>query len=345
MIVIGTIHRSSIPMKKDEKKQTGKETVPQRMSIWMITTAILGIAFVIVLMLFLQSGGSATPSTTVSAETCGEQMIAYINNNFVQQGTQATYQSVVERNGVYQINTSYQGNTISVYATRDCNLLFLDYVDIKNTTPVPTTTTTTPVPTPAKSAIPTVDLYVMSFCPYGVQAENSIQPVVNLLGTKADFNVHYIVSVNGNTINNVSSLHGLNEAKEDARQLCIMQKYPDLYWSYLMKINSQCYPQASNATAMDACWKEVATGLGMDVSQIESCAYGSEGIALLQASEAKVDQFGVTGSPTLFINGQKYTGTRSAEAFKTAICNAFQTMPAECSMNLSSDVTPASGSC
>jgi glutaredoxin len=334
-------------MKKDEKKQIQKETEPRGMNLWMITTAVLGIAFVVVLLLFLQSGGSVTPSASVSAEACGAQMIAFINENYVESGTQATFENAKETNGVYQINTTYQGNTISVYATQDCRLLFLSYpVDVKNTTPVPTTTTTpTPASTPAKSAVPTVDLYVMSFCPYGVQAENSIEPVVDLLGAKADFNVHYITRVNGNTINNVSSLHGLNEAKEDARQLCIMLDYPDLYWSYLMDINEQCYPLASNSTALDTCWKEVATGLGMNISQIESCAYGSEGITLLQASEAKVTQYGVTGSPTLFINGQKYTGTRSAEAFKTAICNAFTTIPAECSMNLTSNVTPASGSC
>jgi glutaredoxin len=331
-------------MKKEERKGKEKESTPRKINLWMITTAVLGIAFVVILLLFLQSGSAGTSSASVSAEVCGAQMIAYINNNFVQPGTQAVFQNAVEKNGVYQINTTYQNNTISVFATTDCNLLFLDYVDVKNTTPVPTTTSTSAT-TPIKSAVPTVDLYVMSFCPYGVQAENSLKPVVDLLGSKADFTVRYIASVQGNDISNVSSLHGPNEAKEDARQLCIMQQYPDLYWSYLMQINKQCYSQASNATALDACWKGVASGLGIDVSKIESCAYGSEGITLLQASETSVNQFGVTGSPTLIINGQTYTGTRSPEAFKTAICNAFQTMPAECSMNLSSDVTPASGTC
>jgi hypothetical protein len=215
---------------------------------------------------------------------------------------------------------------------------------VAHTTPVPTTTTT-PVPTPVQSAVPSVDLYVMSFCPYGVQAENSLEPVVNLLGSKADFTVRYIVSVGGNTINEVNSLHGLNEAKEDARQLCIMEKYPALYWPYLMQINKACYPKASNSTALEACWKAAATELGIDAAQIETCAYGAEGLALLKADEAQGDRLGVTGSPTLFINGQKYSGSRTSEAFKTAICKAFETIPAECSINLTSDITPASGSC
>lgn len=331
-------------MKKEDKKNKGKEPAHQLMNFWMITTAVLGIAFLVILVLFLQSG-NITPSNTVSAETCGIQMITFINDNFVETGTKATFLSAADKDGMFEIKTSYQNNTISVFATQDCRLLFLSNpVDVLNTTPVPTTTTT-PVPTLVKTAIPTVDLFVMSFCPYGVQAENSLEPVVNLLGGKANFTIQYITSVQGNTINNVSSLHGLNEAKEDARQLCVLQYNPDKYWTYVMQINDKCYPVSSNSTALETCWKEAASGLGIDISQIESCAYGSEGISLLRASEQQVDQYGVTGSPTLIINGQKYTGARSPEAFKTAICNSFQKVPAECSINLSANVTPASGSC
>jgi glutaredoxin len=330
-------------MKKDERKpKQEKETAATGVNLWMISTAVLGIAFLVVLVLFLQSGGSTTPSSTISAETCGAQMINFINKNYP--GMNAIFKNAVETNGIFEIDMEYQNEIIPLYATKDCKLLFPNSIDVTNVTPIPTTTTT-PVPTPVKAAVPTVDLYVMSFCPYGVQAENTLKPVVDLLGTKANFTVRYIASVNGNTINNVSSLHGLNEAKEDARQLCILQHYPDKFWSYLMQINGQCYPQAGNSTALEACWKNVATRLSIDVSEVESCAYGSEGINLLRASKAKVDQYGVSGSPTLFINGQKYTGTRSAEAFKVVICNAFQTVPSECSMNLSSDVTSVSGSC
>jgi glutaredoxin len=330
-------------MKKEDRKSKQSEAVPPKVNLWMVTTVVLGIAFIIVLMLFLQSGGSEVPAdNTISATVCGMQIVNYINSNFVEPGTTATFVNAVERNGVYQIDTNYQNNTVSVYATQDCTLLFLQYVDVKNVTPVPTTT---PPPTLVKSAVPTVDLYVMSFCPYGVQAENSMAPVVNLLQKKADITVRYIASVNGDTINSVSSLHGLNEAKEDVRQLCIAKYYPESFWSYLTKVNDQCYPLAMNETALDACWKGAATGLGMNVTTIESCAYGQEGIELLRSDATLAKQGGITASPSLFINGQKYMGTRSADAFKVAICNAFETPPAECSVNLTSNITPASGSC
>ena len=74
-----------------------------------------------------------------------------------------------------------------------------------------------------KSARPSVELFVMSFCPYGVQAENAMGPVVDLLGSKADIKIRFIATVNGATPDTVRSLHGLSEAKEDLRQLCIMR--------------------------------------------------------------------------------------------------------------------------
>jgi glutaredoxin len=209
--------------------------------------------------------------------------------------------------------------------------------------PLPTTTTQ---PTLVKTAIPTVDLYVMSFCPYGVQAENIMKPVVDLLGSKTNLTVRYIVRVKGSDIESVTSLHGVNEAKEDARQLCVMKYAPEQYWAYVMQFNSKCYDiGTSDEDALDVCWKEVATGLGIDPATIETCAYGTEGMAFLKADEAFTNTYGVTGSPTIVINGVKYNGARNSEAFKQAICSAFETVPAECSTSLSTNSTASSGSC
>lgn len=92
-----------------------------------------------------------------------------------------------------------------------------------------------------KSAKPVVELFVMSYCPYGVRAENNIFALQDLFGSKIDLKVRFIVNVNGDTISQVQSLHGPKEAKEDARQLAIMQLYSDKYWSYLKEFNNVCY--------------------------------------------------------------------------------------------------------
>jgi len=47
---------------------------------------------------------------------------------------------------------------------------------------------------PPKSAKPQVKFFVMSFCPYGNQAEAGLEPVYQLLKDKVDWQPHYIVS-------------------------------------------------------------------------------------------------------------------------------------------------------
>lgn len=91
-------------------------------------------------------------------------------------------------------------------------------ITIPETTTTSTITTTTTIPEvklpenfePEKTDKPVAQLYVMSFCPYGIQAETTMKPVVDLLGSKVSIEPHFIVSVKDDT---VTSLHGYNEAK------------------------------------------------------------------------------------------------------------------------------------
>jgi predicted DsbA family dithiol-disulfide isomerase len=173
-----------------------------------------------------------------------------------------------------------------------------------------------------------------------------MKPVAELLGTKADIKVRYIVSINGDSVNSVKSLHGISEAKEDLRQICVAKNSPQKYWSYITELNAQCYPIYKNATQLELCQKNITESLGIDNRQIETCALGSEGLALLRADETITKTLRVTGSPTLIMNGQIYSGQRTPEAYKQAICDRFETPPAECSVNLSAQaVAASSGSC
>ncbi|MDD1671896.1 MAG: thioredoxin domain-containing protein [Methanomicrobiales archaeon] len=327
-------------MKKEDKKQPETSGGP---NLWMLVTIVIGIAFIGLLAVYLTNPPSPEKTPVVPIATCSATMTDYINTNLVQPGTKVTLLSTAEKNGLYEVITSYQGNNITVFTSKDCHLLFLEYVDI--TAPTPTTTTPTPTPTIVKSEKPTVDLYVMAFCPYGVQAENSMKPVVDLLGNKADIHVRFIASVRGSDLASVSSLHGINEGTEDVRQLCIMKKYPAKFWEYLMATNQKCYPVYSNSSALDACWSTAAADLGINTTEIAACVNDGEGLTLLKSDESLVQKNGVTGSPTLFINGIRYSGARTPEGFKQAICNAFVTAPAVCSVALNSTTTPASGSC
>jgi hypothetical protein len=304
---------------------------------------IIIIAGIILLVGILYATGILGGSAAVPPEECGRTVISYVNANLAGNST-ATLVSVTEKDGVYHVAARYEGKELVFFSTKDCTYLFSTARNMK-ATPTPTPLPATPVP-PVKSARPSVELFVMSFCPYGVQAESAMKPVAELLGTKADIKVRYIVSINGDSVNSVKSLHGISEAKEDLRQICVAKNSPQKYWSYITELNAQCYPIYKNATQLESCQKNVTETLGIDNRKIETCALGSEGLALLRADETITKTLRVTGSPTLIMNGQIYSGQRTPEAYKQAICDRFETPPAECSVNLSAQaVAASSGSC
>jgi glutaredoxin len=331
--------------KNSPKKRQKTPSPPVLGSRRMMTGAII-IAVIIALVAIILAAGNPGAPAAVSPQDCANTVISYVNTYLVQGNSTVAFTSVAEKNGVYEIATRYQGREFNLYATRDCSLLFTSTYNLKGSEPsAGATPSPTVPPEPVKSARPTVDLYVMAFCPYGTQAENAMEPVVGLLGSKINITVRYIASVQGTTIDSISSLHGPAEAKEDLRQLCIAKYYPSQLWPYLTDYNPNCVPLIQNAAGLDACAENATRKLGIDNQKIETCATGGEGLALLKADEGFTAEHQVTVSPTLIINGQIYSGARTPDAYRQAICAHFDTPPAECSVSLSSQAAVASGSC
>ncbi|MFA5267927.1 MAG: thioredoxin domain-containing protein [Methanoregula sp.] len=299
---------------------------------------IAGIAIILVaiLMAGIMQGGQGT---IVPPTDCGEKTIAYINNNLVTPGTTIELVSVSDSHGLYEMKSRYQSQDITLYATKDCTLLFTSTMNMSVSDGVQQTAQATQAP--VKSARPAVDLYIMSFCPYGTQAETVMSPVVQLLGSKTDIRIRYVTTITGTTVDSVDSLHGMSEAKEDLQQICINKYYPEKLWAYLETFNTACYPGWQNTAALESCRKNTTAALSIDSVKIDTCAQGAEGLALLKTDAETSGQNSIYSSPTLMINGVKYSGARTPEAFKQAICNSFETVPAECSTVLSS--TTASG--
>jgi len=325
---------------KTEKESKGITIRIPKVNVWAVFTVVL----LVLLVLSLFNGWSFTGMTVgvSSADAVGKKALDYLNNNVVQAGTSASYVSTKDLGSVYEITILYQGRNTTIYSTKDGKMLFLYAFDTSQTLPTQTQTTTQ---APQKTAKPTVQLFVMAFCPYGIQAETAMKPVVDLLGTKADIQIHFIASVGGTTPDTVQSLHGAVEAQEDLRQVCIIKYYDQkTLWNYIMSIDSNCASKYNDAS-YDACWKDAATKAGIDATKIDTCSKGSEGVNLLKADADLSESKGVTGSPTLIINGANYNGARTAEAFKQGICSAFTTAPAECSTALNSTGTAATGGC
>ena len=209
-----------------------------------------------------------------------------------------------------------------------------------------------PTPEPVeypKSDKPEVLMFVMSFCPFGQQAEKGLKPAIELLGDTIEFEPHYVIYSNYGSgypdyclDENVKycSMHGIAELREDVRQLCIWKYEPDKFWPYVEKI----YQGNCNLNNIDTCWKEQAQALGIDTAKIEEC-FNNEAFALLEEEVKLNKKYNVRGSPTILINETEYSGDRSPQSFKDAICSAFNEQPEECSQELSGESGGASGQC
>jgi len=318
----------------------------------MTIALIIGIFAVLVIFLAVfWSASFSGQNQIVPPGTCGDKVLQYVNQNLVPQGSPATLVATSEDRGLYGIKIQYQSQEITLYASKDCSLLFPGNYDMNQQGGACGTgsgqgTQAAQQKAPVKSARPAADLYVMAFCPYGTQAEAVMKPVVGLLGSKADIRLRYITTVTGTTADSVNSLHGPAEAQEDIRQICIQKYYPEKLWTYIARFDEACYPASGNTETQKACWMNASAAAGIDMAKITACASGTEGISLLKADEADSNKNGASGSPTLIINGVTYSGARTPEAYKQAICNSFENVPAECNTTLSTtQATNTAGGC
>lgn len=296
-------------------------------NLWPIIAALL---FVLLLSVLVSGSGCPAPTAgVISAQAATDKALDFINA-YLLQGTTATLINVSEQDGLYAIVINVGGRAYTSYVTKDGELLFPSAINLSQEMEIPADTgeATGQIP---KSEEPEVQLFVMSFCPYGQEAEAAMAPVVSLLGNTVTIEPHFIVSINGETVN---SLHGNNESQEDMRQACIWENYaPSVWWNYTSYVDSAC-----SLNNIATCWKTAAAQAKVNVTVIEACV-ASEGLDLMSAEEALAAQYSVSSSPTLIINGVKYQGGRTPEAFKQAICGAFTSAPAACNQTLSGTAT------
>jgi len=310
----------------------------KKISAWKILTIMFAILFIASLATsgFKSIGG-------LSKESAKQTANDFIQTNLVSPDVSIDIEDITEKNGLYvlDIAVTAQGTTQNVesYITKDGKLFFPQALEITTfenpLTQQPTTPTTTDIP---KTEKPEVELFVMSFCPYGNKAEDTMLPVYNLLKDKVEWNIHYIVNIQGD---NVNSLHGQPEVDQNEREACVLEEYGlDEWFAFATYVNENC---GSNGN----CWEDAAEEAGLDTSTIETCV-SERGFDLMQLEADATSFTGATGSPTLFINGVKSSAVYqygSSESYKEAICSAFEEAPEECEGDLESTTTSNGGSC
>ena len=163
----------------------------------------------------------------------------------------------------------------------------------------------------ARMGKPTLELFVMSFCPFGVQAEEKIIPIVKAFGDKIDFKLRFIAQEKDapsvQDITPFMSLHGYPEVAENIRQLLIAREYPDRYLDYIL----------CRGKKLDKSWEDCAEKLGIDVTKIQRLFNTQEAEQLFRENIKRSAELGIGVSPTILVDNRQFRATQLLRASGT----------------------------
>ncbi|MCA9487946.1 MAG: hypothetical protein KC516_03210 [Nanoarchaeota archaeon] len=308
---------------KNHSKKKSSINSKLKSNPWILSTLVFGILAVVLILTNFAAIGQ------VSKTRAADSVVDYVESVG---GSRLEYSSVNDYgNNLYQIVIDSEGQEGYLYVTKDGKFAIPQVypIVVQNTQK----TTTTEIP---KSDVPDVELYIWSYCPYGVTAQSPFADVAELLGDYANFKINLYYAG-----------HGDFEVEQNKIQACMQELNINEYWEYSKAFVETIYPVCNGDVACDL---EQSTALmnslGINSGLVLECV-DSMGESLLDADYASAGEAGVTGSPTLVVNGMKVSNVaRTAEAFKDAVCSSFTdgNVPEACGETLSSDTTTNTGS-
>jgi len=308
-----------------------------KINLWMVATAILAIALIIILATGFSLTGKVAlvSSNALTPKEAAEKAVKWIKNYFESGGREVQVELINATDtgiGVYQFTvklSSSSGSTEETYyVSMDGSLFFPQGISTRITA---TQTTQPQAQNVPKADRPNVKLFVMSYCPYGLQAEKAILPVIKLLGNKADITIHFVDY----------AMHGEKEVYENLRQYCIQKEQRSNFYNYLLCFvqsgdYSKCVKEANvDENKLNACMNATDEAFNITKSLQDKSTWVSGYYPPFPIETDLNKLYGVRGSPTIVINDVVVYLSRSPEAFKQAICNAFNNPPAECNTTLS----------
>jgi hypothetical protein len=175
-----------------------------------------------------------------------------------------------------------------------------------------------------------VDLFVMSHCPYGTKAMLATKQFADTFGKDATIAVHYIGDSDAS--GQLKSMHGPDEVSDDLREVCAIQHYSkdQKFLDFL----------ACRSKDVKADWKTCTGGTtGIDASVIDTCV-ASEGPKLLTASFQVASRLEIQSSPTFLVNNRETFNAQDAAGIASTFCKSNPGLPA-CDKQLPAAAAPA----
>ena len=170
---------------------------------------------------------------------------------------------------------------------------------VANAATTQTETENTVAATAPKSDKPVVELFVMSYCPYGLQMEKAYLPVMELLGKKAGMSIKFVSY----------AMHGEKELTENTRQYCIQKEQTTKFVAYMNCFTAKgdaasCITTAGvNAAKLNSCTAKADKDFKITEKFNDKSTWLSGTYPVYPIYDTENSKYGVQGSPTLVING------------------------------------------
>jgi protein-disulfide isomerase len=278
-------------------------------------------------------------TSALTSQEAADKAIKFINEKLLSGRATSSLISVTEESGLYKFRFSLEGKEYDFYISRDGKILFDPEFGIKTDEQAETAQETAQAATNApKSDKPNVKVFVMTYCPYGLLAQKMMLPAYNLLKDKADIGVYFVYY----------AMHGKQELDENLNQYCIQKEQKAKYSSYLSCFvkegkSAACLTEAGIDTAkLASCVSKTDTEYGVTTKYNDKSTWLSGQYPKFDVEADLNTQYKVGGSPTIVINDTVVNvNPRTPEAFKAAICQAFNSQPEECAQTLSNEAPSA----
>jgi protein-disulfide isomerase len=297
---------------EDAKNEASSDVVLKlRTNPWIASTILLAVVLLVVLVFRIPN----LTGNVVKTDVIEKNLLGFIASQG--SGSNASVVDTVREGQFYKVTVEYNGQEIPVYVTTDGKYLISQLIPLNaTTTAAPAEEAPAEVP---KFDKPVAELFVMTYCPYGTQAEKGLIPALKTLGTKINGKIRFVHYF----------MHGDKEEQETYTQVCLREEQSNKFIPYL-----ECFLSDSNSSR---CLVSVVA----DKAKLADCLVNRSKEYYAQDSELS-NKYGVGGSPTLVINGIQSDAGRSPASYLAGICAGFKDAPADCGKEVSS-VTPSPG--